>query len=130
MPSLYGDFWAWSIFIESLFLNAQKFWPLKFPPPGDSCRSQCKSFLERGASTAFEDIKVALSNATLLNYPQHDIPTALFVDASDKFCGAVLSQIDGSGTHRPLEYFSDAFSDAQKRYSTGVGNLLRLDGHI
>ena len=37
------------------------------------------------ASTAFEDIKVALSNATLLNYPQHDSPTALFVDASDKF---------------------------------------------
>ena len=27
-PSLYGDFWAWSIFIESSFLNAQKFWPL------------------------------------------------------------------------------------------------------
>ena len=22
------DFWAWSIFIESSFLNAQKFWPL------------------------------------------------------------------------------------------------------
>ena len=70
------------------------------------------------ASTAFEDIKVALSNAKLLNYPQHDSPTALFVDASDKFCGAVLSQIDSSGSHRPLEYFSAAFSDVQKRYST------------
>ena len=52
------------------------------------------------ASTAFEDIKVALSNATLLNYPQHDSPIALFVDASDKFCGAVLSQIESSGSHR------------------------------
>ena len=31
------------------------------------------------ASTAFENIKVALSNATLLNYPQHDSSTALFV---------------------------------------------------
>ena len=76
------------------------------------------------ASTAFEDIKVALSNATLLNYPQHDSPTALFVDASDKFCGAVLSQIDSSGSHRPLEYFSAAFSDAQKRYSTFDKELL------
>ena len=27
-PSLYGDLWAWSIFIESSSLNAQKFWPL------------------------------------------------------------------------------------------------------
>ena len=76
------------------------------------------------ASTAFEDIKVALSNATLLNYPQQDSPTALFVDASDKFCGAVLSQIDSSGSHRPLEYFSAAFSDAQKRYSTFDKELL------
>ena len=76
------------------------------------------------ASTAFEDIKVALSNATLLNYPQHDSLTALFVDASDKFCGAVLSQIDNSGSHRPLEYFSAAFSDAQKRYSTFDKELL------
>ena len=57
------------------------------------------------ASTAFENIKVVLSNATLLNYPQHGSPTALFVDASDKFCGAVLSQIDSSGSHRLLEYF-------------------------
>ena len=70
------------------------------------------------ASTAFEDIKVALSNATLPNFPQHDSPTTLFVDENDKFCGAVLSPIDSSGSHRPLEYFSAAFSDAQKRYST------------
>ena len=27
---------------------AKNFGPFKFPPPGDSCRSQCKSFLERG----------------------------------------------------------------------------------
>ena len=67
-----------------------------------------------GASTEFEDIKVALSNATLLNDPHHDSSTALFVDASNKFGGAVLSQIDSSGSHRPLEYFSAAFSDAQK----------------
>ena len=76
------------------------------------------------ASIAFEDIKVALSNATLLNYPQHDSQTALFVDASDKFCGAVLSQIDSSSSHRLLEYFSAAFSDAQKRYSTFDKELL------
>ena len=76
------------------------------------------------ASTAFEDIKVALSNATLLNYPHHDSPTALFVDASDKLCGAVLSQIDSSGSRRPLEYFLAAFSDAQKRYTTFDKELL------
>ena len=76
------------------------------------------------ASTAFEDIKVALSNAALLNFPQHDSPTTLFVDASDKFCGTVLSQIDSSGSHRPLKYFSAAFSDAQKRYSTFDKKLL------
>ena len=76
------------------------------------------------ASTAFEDIKVALGNATLLNFSQHDNPTTLFVDASDKFCGAVLSQIDSNGSHRPLEYFLAAFSDAQKRYSIFDKELL------
>ena len=76
------------------------------------------------ASIAFEDIKAALSNVTLLNYPQHDSPTALFVDASDKFCDVVLSQIDSNGLHRPLEYFSAACSDAQKRYSTFDKELL------
>ena len=102
----------------------KNFGSFKFPPPGNSCRSQCKSSWNEEASTAFEDIKVALSNATLLNYPQHDSPTALFVDASDKLCGAVLSQIDSSGSHRPSEYFSAAFSDAQKRYSTFDKELL------
>ena len=76
------------------------------------------------ASTAFEHIKLALSNATLLNCPHHDSLTALFVEASDKFCGAVLSQIESSGSHRPLEYFSATFSDAQKRYSTFDKELL------
>ena len=47
-------------------------------------------FWNEEASTAFEDIKVALSNATLPNYPRHDSPTALFIEASDNFCGAVL----------------------------------------
>ena len=89
-------------------------------PAGRNANLSCN----KEASTAFEDIKVALSNATLLDYPQHDSLTALFVDASDKFCGAVLSQIDSSGSHRPLKYFSAAFSDAQKRYSTFDKELL------
>ena len=100
----------------------KNFGPFKFPPPGDSCRSQCKSFLERGGINCVRGHKS--SNATLLNFPQHDSPTTLFVDASDKFCGAVLSQIDSNGSHRPLEYFSAAFSDAQKRYSTFDKELL------
>ena len=95
----------------------KNFGPFKFPLPGVPAGRNANLSWNQEASTAFEDIKVALSNATLLNYPQHDSPTALFVDASDKFCGAVLSQIDISGSHRPLEYFSAAFSDAQKRYS-------------
>ena len=79
-------------------------------PAGRNANLSCNE----EASIAFEDIKVALSNATLLNFPHHDSLTALFVDASDKFCGAVLSQIDSSVLHRPLEYFSAAFSDARK----------------
>ena len=85
---------------------------------GIPARRNANLSLNEEASTAFEDIKVALGNATLLNYLHHDSQTGLFVDASDKFCGAVLSQIDSSGSHRPLEYFSTAFSDAQKRYYT------------
>ena len=78
------------------------------------------------ASTAFEEIKVALSNATLLNYPQHDNPTAFFVDASDKFCGAVLSQIDSSGSHRPLEYFRPPFLMPKNGIVLLIKNCLQL----
>ena len=98
--------------------------PLNFLLQGIPAGRNANLSWNEEASTAFEDIKVALSNATLLNFSQHDSPTALFVDASDEFCGAVLSQIDSSGSHRPLEYFSAAFSDAQKRYSTFDKELL------
>ena len=103
----------------------KNFDPFKFPPPGGSCRNANLSWSEE-ASTAFEDIKVALSNATLLNYPHHDSPTALFVDASDKFYGAVLSQIDSSGSHRPLKYFSASFSDAQNGIVLFIKNCWQL----
>ena len=92
--------------------------PLNFLLQGIPAGRNANLSWNEEASTAFEGIKVALSNATLLNYPQYDSQTALFVDASDKFWGAVLSRIDSSGSHRPSEYFLAAFSDAQKRYST------------
>ena len=69
---------------------------------------------------------MTLSNATLLNYPQHDSPTALLVDASNKFCGTILNHIASSGSHRLLEYFSAAFSDTLKRYSILIKNCWQL----
>ena len=44
------------------------------------------------AKTAFENIKTALADATLLFHPKQDAPTCIMTDASSCAVGAVLQQ--------------------------------------
>jgi len=44
------------------------------------------------ATIAFQNIKQALSKATLLFYPKQDTPTSIMTDASSCAVGAVLQQ--------------------------------------
>ena len=69
------------------------------------------------ATAAFQEIKDALVNATLLVHPQPDAPINIMTDASDIAIGAVLQQyLDGQWC--PLSYFLRKLSPTEKRYST------------
>ncbi|KAL7648346.1 UNVERIFIED_CONTAM: hypothetical protein RMT77_000252 [Armadillidium vulgare] len=78
--------------------------------------------------TAFEALKAALINPTLLGFPDYT-PTAspleLYVDASNVGAGACLSQ-NQNGVHRPIAYISTTFSGPQKNYSTIDKELTAL----
>lgn len=72
---------------------------------------------------AFESLKTALSNATVLAHPDPSAPLSIMVDASNDAAGAVLHQGEDS-QQQPLAFFSRAFSKTEKRYSTFGRELL------
>ena len=75
--------------------------------------------------TAFNEIKSALSRATLLTHPRTDVPLCLHTDASDFGVGAVLQQfIDGEW--KPISFFSKRLRGAETRYSTFGRELLAV----
>ena len=77
------------------------------------------------ATTAFNDIKEALANATLLVHPKPNAPLNVMTDASDVAIGAVLQQfLDDKWC--PLSYFSRKLSPAEQRYSTFDRELLAV----
>ena len=69
---------------------------------------------------AFEQLKVAMAENTILAYPNYDDgeePLCLFTDASQVGVGACLSQRQ-CGHMRPIAYASMTFNKAQESYST------------
>ena len=77
------------------------------------------------ATTAFNDIKEALANATLLVHPKPNAPLNVMTDASDVAIGAVLQQfLDDKWC--PLSYFSRKLSPTEQRYSTFDRELLAV----
>uniref|UniRef100_A0A1X7VKM7 Reverse transcriptase n=1 Tax=Amphimedon queenslandica TaxID=400682 RepID=A0A1X7VKM7_AMPQE len=74
---------------------------------------------------AFNSVKNALANATLLYHPTPDAPTSLITDASDIAVGAVLQQLV-NGQWKPISYFSHKLSPTERRYSTYDGELLTI----
>ena len=77
------------------------------------------------AEQAFNNVKDALANATMLHYPKVNAPTCLVTDASDSAVGAVLQQYD-QGTWQPLSFFSKKLSNTERRYSTFDRELLAV----
>ena len=81
--------------------------------------------LDESARSAFELIKVKLSEATLLDHPKVDAPSCLLTDASNNGVGGVLQQcVDG--TWQPLSFFSKHLQPAETRYSTFGRELLAI----
>lgn len=83
-----------------------------------SCAAPCTPLdWSPAASEAFNDIKTALANASLLVFPVPDAPTCLMVDASNIAVGGVLQQ-KLHGIWQPIAYFSRKLKPAEQRYST------------
>ncbi|KAI2665792.1 Transposon Tf2-9 polyprotein [Labeo rohita] len=79
------------------------------------------------ASTAFETLKKAFTQAPLLTHPDPDLPFVVEVDASTTGVGAVLSQNHGTPPRlHPCAYFSKKLSMAERNYDIGNRELLAI----
>ncbi|KAL0165965.1 hypothetical protein M9458_037809, partial [Cirrhinus mrigala] len=79
------------------------------------------------ASTAFQTLKQAFTQAPLLTHPDPDLPFVVKVDASTTGVGAVLSQYHGTPARlHPCAYFSRKLSPAETNYDIGNRELLAI----
>ncbi|KAH9097760.1 hypothetical protein Ae201684P_001236 [Aphanomyces euteiches] len=75
-------------------------------------------------AACFEDVKAALANVVPLSHPRSDMEVCVLTDASDKFCGAVATQIPSEDLsqpledqrHEPLAFLSGTFTGACQRW--------------
>lgn len=74
---------------------------------------------------AFNGVKEALADATLLVHPVPGAPTTIMTDASETAVGAVLQQLIAS-EWKPLAYFSKVLKPPQIRYSAFDRELLAI----
>ena len=74
---------------------------------------------------AFQVVKDALSNATLLVHPIANVLTNIMVDASDTAGGGVLQQYQGS-VWKPLAFFSKKLQVPEKKNSAFDWELLTV----
>ncbi|KAH9178489.1 hypothetical protein AeNC1_017417 [Aphanomyces euteiches] len=75
-------------------------------------------------AACFEDVKAALANVVPLSHPRSDMEVCVLTDASDKFWGAVATQIPSEDLsqpledqrHEPLAFLSGTFTGACQRW--------------
>ena len=72
---------------------------------------------------AFNNVKHALANATLLVHPAPNAPTSIMTDASDVVVGGILQQYI-NGQWCPLSFFSKTLQPAETCYSTCDRELM------
>ena len=75
------------------------------------------------ALTAFDEVKTALADATLLAHPIEGATLMLYTDSSSTVAAATLKQ-EFNGQATPLGFFSRRFNPAQMKYSTFTQELL------
>ena len=66
---------------------------------------------------SFQDLKQALTCASVLAFPNYDEPFVLYTDASALGLGAVLMQADEKGKNRVIAYASRTLTPPERNYS-------------
>ena len=74
---------------------------------------------------AYDELKLRLTTAPILQPPNWSLPFELMCDASDYAIGAVLGQKDGRASH-VIHYASMTMNGAQRNYTTTEKELLAV----
>ncbi|KAJ8359452.1 hypothetical protein SKAU_G00159770 [Synaphobranchus kaupii] len=82
-------------------------------------------YWQEGQSMAFDQLRVALTEAPVLAYPDAQRPFIVDTDASNTGLGAVLSQEDEDG-ERVVAYYSRALGKAERNYCVTRRELLAV----
>ena len=75
---------------------------------------------------SFDNLRVKLTTAPVLAYPDYSRPFILDTDASDSGIGAVLSQKDDEGQEHVVAFASRSLSKAERRYCVTRRELLAV----
>jgi hypothetical protein len=71
--------------------------------------------------TAFDNVKTTVAKEVVLAYPDFSKPFEIYIDASTKQLGAVITQ-----DNRPIAFFSRKLSDTQSKYTVTELELLAI----
>ena len=78
------------------------------------------------AQKAFDHLKAACLQASILSFPDFSKPFLLETDASGKGLGAVLSQKQSDGRYYPIAYASCIMNETEQRYHFNKQEFLAL----
>ena len=78
------------------------------------------------ALKAFDCLKAACLQASILAFPDFDKPFLLEMDASGRGLGAVLSQKQADGQYHPIAYASHVMNETEQRYHSNKQEFLTL----
>ena len=75
---------------------------------------------------AFDSLKVACLQASILAFPDFNKPFLLETDTSGRGLGAVLSQKQADGRYHPIAYASCVMNETEQRYHSNKQEFLTL----
>ena len=78
------------------------------------------------AHEAFDHLKAACLQASILAFPDFNKPFLLETDASGRGLGAVLSQEQADGRYHPIAYASHVMNETEQRYHSNKQEFLAL----